>query len=106
HHSASVAVQDDRVRPATVDDLKRAGLPHLLAVSGDCVMLLALLGAWLLGIAGTQLRTPLVALLALIAVYVPVAGAGPSIQRAGIMGAAGVIAALAGRPRWRWYALL
>jgi competence protein ComEC len=98
--------EDDRIDPATVDDFKRAGLAHLLAVSGDCVMLLALLGAWLLGIAGTPLRARLVALLALIAVYVPVAGAGPSIQRAGIMGAAGVIAALAGRPRWRWYALL
>jgi competence protein ComEC len=98
--------EDDRIDPATVDDFKRAGLAHLLAVSGDCVMLLALLGAWLLGIAGTPLRTRLVALLALIVVYVPVAGAGPSIQRAGIMGAAGVIAALAGRPRWRWYALL
>ncbi len=98
--------EDDRIDPATVDDFKRAGLAHLLAVSGDCVMLLALLGAWLLGIAGVPLRARLVALLALIAVYVPVAGAGPSIQRAGIMGAAGVVAALAGRPRWRWYALL
>ena len=98
--------EDDRIDPATVDDFKRAGLAHLLAVSGDCVMLLALLGAWLLGIAGTPLRARLIALLALIAVYVPVAGGGPSIQRAGIMGAAGVIAALAGRPRWRWYALL
>lgn len=98
--------EDDRIDPAAVDDFKRAGLAHLLAVSGDCVMLLALLGAWLLGIVGTPLRARLVALLALIAVYVPVAGAGPSIQRAGLMGAAGVIAALAGRPRWRWYALL
>jgi competence protein ComEC len=98
--------EDDRIDPGTVDDFKRAGLAHLLAVSGDCVMLLALLGAWLLGIAGTPLRARLVALLALIAIYVPVAGAGPSIQRAGLMGAAGVIAALAGRPRWRWYALL
>ncbi len=98
--------EDDRIDPATVDDFKRAGLAHLLAVSGDCVMLLALLGAWLLGMAGVPLRARLVALLALIAVYVPVAGGGPSIQRAGIMGAAGVVAALAGRPRWRWYALL
>jgi competence protein ComEC len=69
-------------------------------------MLLALLGAWLLGLMGVGLRARLVALLALIAVYVPVAGASPSIQRAGIMGAAGVIAMLAGRPRWRWYAVL
>ena len=35
-------------------------------------------------------------LLALIAVYVPVTGAGASIQRAGVMGAAGLVAALAG----------
>ena len=44
--------------------------------------------------------------MALIAIYVPVAGAGPSIQRAGVMGAAGLVAALAGRPSARWYALL
>src|SRR5215211_2229434 len=98
--------EDDRIDPETVDDFKRSGLAHLLAVSGDCVMLLALLGAWLLGLLGVNLRTRLFGLLALIAVYVPVAGAGPSIQRAGIMGAAGVVAALAGRPRWRWYAVL
>lgn len=98
--------EDDRIDPATVDDFKRSGLAHLLAVSGDCVMLLAILGAWLLGLAGVGLRIRLVALLALIAVYVPVTGAGPSIQRAGIMGAAGVVAMLADRPRWRWYALL
>jgi competence protein ComEC len=98
--------EDDRIDPATVDDFKRSGLAHLLAVSGDCVMLLALLGAWLLALLDVRLRARLVGLLALIAIYVPVAGASPSIQRAGIMGAAGVIALLAGRPRWRWYAIL
>jgi competence protein ComEC len=98
--------EDDRIDPRTVDDFKRSGLAHLLAVSGDCVMLLAILGAWLLGLLGVGLRARLLALLALIAVYVPVAGAAPSIQRAGIMGAAGVVAMLAGRPRWRWYALM
>jgi competence protein ComEC len=98
--------EDDRIDARTVEDFKRSGLAHLLAVSGDCVMLLAILGAWLLGLLGVPLRSRLVALLALIAVYVPVAGASPSIQRAGIMGAAGVIAVLAGRPRWRWYAVL
>jgi competence protein ComEC len=44
--------------------------------------------------------------LALIALYVPLAGGGPSIQRAGVMGAAGIVAALAGRPASRSYALL
>jgi len=97
--------EDDRIDPATVEDFKRAGLAHLLAVSGDCVMLLALLGAWILSLLGVPLRARLISLVALIAVYVPVAGAAPSIQRAGIMGVAGVVALLAGRPRSRWYAL-
>ena len=41
----------------------------------------------------------------LVALYVPLTGAGPSIQRAGVMGVAGLVAALAGRPASRWYAL-
>jgi competence protein ComEC len=98
--------EDDRIDPATVEDFKRSGLAHLLAVSGENVMLLALLAMPLLALLGVPLRARLVCVLALIAVYVPVTGAGPSIQRAGVMGAAGVVAALAGRPRSRWYAVL
>ena len=45
-------------------------------------------------------------LLALIALYVPLAGAGPSLQRAGIMGAAGLVAIATARPASRSYALL
>jgi competence protein ComEC len=52
--------EDDRIDPATVDDFKRSGLAHLLAVSGDCVMLLALLGAWLLALLGVGLRARLI----------------------------------------------
>ena len=37
--------QDDRIDPRTVDDFKRSGLAHLLAVSGQNVVLLGLL-AW------------------------------------------------------------
>jgi competence protein ComEC len=51
------------------------------------------------------LRARLTIALALVAVYVPLAGGGPSIQRAGVMGMAGLVAALAGRPASRWYAL-
>ena len=54
---------------------------------------------------GIGLRARLVLALALVAFYVPLTGAGPSIQRAGVMGAAGLVAALAGRPAHRWYAL-
>ena len=50
----------------------------------------------ILALLGITLRARLLALLFLIALYVPVTGAGPSIQRAAVMGAAGLVAALAG----------
>src|SRR5439155_4010929 len=59
-----------------------------------------------LAAAGLGRRARLLAVLGLIAAYVPLTGAGPSIMRAGAMGAAGTVAALAGRPASRWYALL
>ncbi|MGZ5346679.1 MAG: ComEC/Rec2 family competence protein [Solirubrobacterales bacterium] len=98
--------QDDRIDPATREDFKRSGLAHLLAVSGQNVILLCLLAWPLLALCGLTLRARLLALLGLIALYVPLTGAGPSIQRAGAMGAAGLVAAMAGRPRSRWYALM
>jgi competence protein ComEC len=98
--------EDDRIDPETVDQFKRSGLAHILAVSGQNVILLAVLAAALLGALGVPRRARLLWILGLIAVYIPVAGAGASIQRAGVMGAAGVVAALASRPRARWYALL
>jgi len=98
--------EDDRIDAATVDDFKRSGLAHLLAVSGENVILLALLAMPLLALLGIPVRARLLCVLALIAIYVPLTGAGPSIQRAGVMGSAGVVAALAGRPRSRWYAIL
>jgi competence protein ComEC len=98
--------EDDRIDDTTRDRFKRSGLAHLLAVSGQNVVLLAILGAAVCMALGVSLRGRLLVVLALIAVYVPLTGAGASIQRAGIMGAAGVAAALASRPASRWYALL
>ncbi len=97
--------QDERIDPGTVEDFRRSGLSHLLAVSGQNVTLLALLAMPLLAALGLPLRARLVWVLGLIAVYVPLAGAGPSIQRAGVMGALGVISTLAGRRASRFYAL-
>ena len=92
--------------PVTKEDFRRAGLSHLLAVSGQNVTLLALLAMPLMAALGIPLRERLVWVLGLIVVYVPLAGAGPSIQRAGVMGAVGVLATLAGRRASRLYALL
>jgi len=97
--------EDDGIDEKTEEDFRRAGLSHLLAVSGQNVTLLALLAMPLLGALGIPLRERLVWVLALIAVYVPVAGAGPSIQRAGVMGAMGLLATLGGRRTSRLYAL-
>jgi competence protein ComEC len=98
--------EDDRIDARTRDDFQRTSLTHLLAVSGQNVILLGVLAWPLLALFGLSLRARLVGILCLIAIYVPVTGAGPSIQRAGVMGAAGLVAALADRPRSRWYALL
>lgn len=98
--------EDEGIDVGTSEDFRRAGLSHMLAVSGENVTLLALLAMPLLGALGIPLRERLVWVLALIAVYVPLAGAGPSIQRAGVMGAVGVLATLAGRRASRLYALL
>ena len=97
--------QDERLTDDVRDEFKRSGLAHVLAVSGQNVMLLATLVLAAGGLVGAPLRTRLLVALALVALYVPLTGAGPSIQRAGVMGAAGLVAALAGRPAHRWYAL-
>src|SRR3954463_10066740 len=69
-------------------------------------MLLAVLILGLAALVGLELRARLLTALVLIALYVPLAGAGASIQRAGVMGAAGLVAVLAGRPADRWHAVL
>ncbi len=97
--------QDEGIDAATEEDFRRAGLSHLLAVSGQNVTLLALLAMPLLAALGIPLRERLLWILGLIAIYVPLTGAGPSIQRAAVMGAAGIFAALAGRRASRLYAL-
>ncbi len=96
---------DEGIDAGTEEDFRRSGLSHLLAVSGQNVTLLALLAMPLLAAFGIALRERLLWVLALIAIYVPLAGAGPSIQRAAVMGAAGLVATLAGRRASRLYAL-
>jgi len=98
--------EDEQVDIETTEDFRRSGLSHLLAVSGQNVALLALLAMPLLAALGMPLRTRLLWILGLIALYVSLAGAGASIQRAGIMGGLSLLATLAGRRASRLYALL
>jgi competence protein ComEC len=97
--------QDEAIEEPVREEFRRSGLAHLLAASGQNVMLLAVLAMAVAGVLGAGLRARLWFAVLLIAIYVPLAGGGPSIQRAGVMGVAGLVAALAGRPAHRWYAL-
>jgi competence protein ComEC len=97
--------EDERIDEVTVEDFRRSGLAHLLAVSGQNVALLGLLAMPLLAALGMPLRIRLLWVLVAIVVYVPLAGAGPSILRAGVMGGLGLLAMLAGRRASSLYAL-
>ncbi|MDX6679079.1 MAG: competence protein ComEC [Solirubrobacteraceae bacterium] len=98
--------QDGALTAGVRDDFRATGLAHLVAASGANVLLLATLVLAIGTALGLGLSARLWLAIALVVAYVPLAGAGPSIQRAGVMGAAGLIAALAGRLSSRWYALL
>ena len=98
--------QDERIDDSTRQDWRDSGLAHLLAVSGQNVMLLVALALPLLALASLGPLARGGVLLVLVALYVPLAGAGPSLQRAGIMGAAGIAAMMLSRPASRWYALV
>ncbi|MEH3054547.1 MAG: ComEC/Rec2 family competence protein [Patulibacter minatonensis] len=79
------------------DALRASGLWHLAAASGGNVALvvaLCLVVGWMLGIPD---RGRLVLAAVAVLAYVPLAGAGPSIQRAGVMGIAALLALLVGR---------
>src|SRR5439155_21601600 len=84
-------------------DFRASGLYHLLAVSGQNVVLVAggaLMLAWLLGV-----RRWIGELGALVSIggYVLAVGPQPSVVRAGIAGALGSLAWLTARPTDRWY---
>jgi len=87
-------------------DFRASGLYHILAVSGQNVILVAggvLILAWLLGVSRVVGE---IGALAAIAAYVLAVGAQPSVIRAGIAGALASLAWLSGRLRDAWQALL
>ena len=85
---------------------QRSGLYHLLAVSGQNVVLLAsgVLGLFL--VVGVARLYAHVAALAAIGAYVLAVGPQPSVLRAAVAGAAVSVAWLAGRLREAWHVLL
>jgi competence protein ComEC len=101
-----VVGDDEALSDELRDDFRAAGLYHLLAVSGQNVVLVAagvLALAWL---AGFNRWIGELGALAGIGAYVLAVGAQPSVVRAGIAAALASLAWMAGRLRDAWYALL
>lgn len=96
----ALVVGDTDALPRTVvDDFRTSGMTHLLAVSGAnlaivCVAMLLLLRALRVGPRGCAVG----AVLTLIG-FVVLAGPEPSVLRAGVMGAVGLLAMAIGRER-------
>ena len=98
--------EDQDLSPGLRDAFRASGLYHLLAVSGQNVIFVAVgvLGlAWVLGLPRWLGE---VGALAGIASYVLAVGSQPSVVRAGIAGALGSIAWLSARQRDRWHFLV
>ncbi len=79
------------------DDFNRAGISHLIAISGSNVSLVAALAVALLRpLAGR--RPAVLAAMACVFAFVLLVGASPPVLRAGVMGVVMLGAILAGRP--------
>lgn len=90
----------------TADDFRVAGLAHILAVSGQNVLLIVILVLAILTACGAARRTRLIVPALVIALYVLLCGAQASVVRAGAMGLAGLAALAASRHSSRIYALI
>ncbi len=97
---------DNGLSPSLKASFRRAGLYHLLAVSGQNVVLLAggVLGLGVL--LGASRAAGHVGALCAIGAYVLAVGPQASVIRAAVAGAAVSFAWLAGRERDRWHVLL
>ncbi len=102
-----IVLGDDNALPDGLkQDFRASGLYHLLAVSGQNVVLVAgcvLFFAWLVGI---QRWIAELGALAAIGAYVLAVGPQPSVIRAGVAGSLASLAWLTGRLRDVWHVLL
>jgi competence protein ComEC len=98
--------EDEGLSRKTADAFRTSGLYHLIAVSGQNVLIVGggvLLLALLFGV--SRLVAEAAAIVTVLG-YLAAVGWQPSVVRAGIAGILGSLAWLAARPRDRWYFVL
>jgi len=93
---ALVAGDDARLRQPVRDEFQRAGLTHLLAVSGTNLTIVLMLALALARAAGLGRRRLIVVGLVAVAGFVLLARPDPSVVRAAAMGTVGLIAVAVG----------
>ena len=95
---------DQQAVPAgAVDDMRRSGLLHILAVSGENVVLLCTMGSFVLTLARVRRDLRSFILIPSVILYVVVTGATPSIVRAGVSGVVALLAGLSSRASDGWF---
>ncbi len=93
---------DQAVDQQSIDDFRRSGLLHIMAVSGENVVLLCAMWSFAFSLLALPrlLRTAL--LVPIVITYVVLTGASPSIVRAGVAGVFALLAVLASRQSDGW----
>ena len=100
----AMVLGDQQAVPAgPVDDMRRSGLLHILAVSGENVVLLCGMGSFVLTLARVRRDLRSFILIPSVILYVVVTGATPSIVRAGVSGVVALLAGLSSRAADGWF---
>lgn len=93
---------DEGVDQETIETFRASGLLHIMAVSGENVVLLCAMWSFAFALLGIHRLVRTALLLPVVATYVLLTGASPSIVRAGVAGVLGLLAVLASRPGDGW----
>jgi competence protein ComEC len=96
---ALVVGDTDELPPQVVDEFQAAGLAHLLAVSGSNLAIVCVAVLLLLRTLRCGPRTAAAGAMLGLVGFVVLAGSEPSVLRAGVMGAVGLLALAVGRQR-------
>ena len=100
----AMVLGDQQAVPAgPIDDMRRSGLLHILAVSGENVVLLCSMGSFVLTLARVRRDLRSFILIPSVILYVVVTGATPSIVRAGVSGVVALLAGLSSRASDGWF---